>query len=217
MRFVPHSDECSGGNGGTSTLPDRSWKGASSGHCGDRTPPGPDRSLCEVVLERARTSGAIESDSQRTPLRAFLPHGLLGSRQVANAVLNVSDNVEFSHSLADVQRSGAAGERRVIEGVRCWGYAGHLTRGGCVKAGIVTGRQQGRSCSFCAPLGSWPARQADERSSSSIETPSGPRRKAMRMPGRMLFGSIVNSAPFALRSATMASMPVTDSPKWSRP
>ena len=59
--------------------------------------------------------------------------------------------------------------------------------------------------------------QTGLRSSSSIEIPSGPRRKAMRTPGRMVLGSIVNSAPLALSPATTSSMPVTVSPKWSSP
>src|SRR5262245_41872586 len=55
--------------------------------------------------------------------------------------------------------------------------------------------------------------QAALRSSSSIDTPSGARRKATRTPGRTVVGSLVNSTPFALSSATTASMPVTVSPK----
>src|SRR5262247_4344141 len=55
------------------------------------------------------------------------------------------------------------------------------------------------------------------RSSSSIETPSGARMKQTRTPGRTVVGSRVNSTPLALSSAAIASMPLTDSPKWSRP
>src|SRR6516162_9030193 len=55
------------------------------------------------------------------------------------------------------------------------------------------------------------------RSSSSIDTPSGARKKATRTPGRTVVGSRVNSAPLALSSATTASMPLTVSPKWSSP
>src|SRR5262249_51102072 len=55
------------------------------------------------------------------------------------------------------------------------------------------------------------------RSSSSIDTPSGARRKATRTPGRTVVGSRVNSTPLALSSATIASMPLTVSPKWSSP
>ena len=40
----------------------------------------------------------------------------------------------------------------------------------------------------------------------------GPRRKAMRTPGRIVFGSTVNSARFCLSSATTASLPSTRSP-----
>ena len=47
------------------------------------------------------------------------------------------------------------------------------------------------------------------RSSSSIEMPCGPRRKQILMPGRGVCGSLVNSTPFFLRSAAMASMPET--------
>ena len=52
-----------------------------------------------------------------------------------------------------------------------------------------------------------------KRSSSSIDTPSGPVRKAMRMPGRTDSGSRVKTAPLALRSAHTASMFLTDRPK----
>ena len=63
-----------------------------------------------------------------------------------------------------------------------------------------------------------PARNHDAwRSSSSIETPSGARMKQTRRPGRTVVGSLVNSTPLALRSAAMASMPLTARPKWSRP
>ncbi len=55
------------------------------------------------------------------------------------------------------------------------------------------------------------------RSSSSMEMPCGPRRKQILIPGRGMVGSVVNSTPFFFRSATMASMPVTARPKWSRP
>ena len=55
------------------------------------------------------------------------------------------------------------------------------------------------------------------RSSSSMEMPCGPRRKQILMPGRGIVGSMVNSTPFFLRSAAMASMPETARPKWSRP
>ena len=48
---------------------------------------------------------------------------------------------------------------------------------------------------------------------SSIHTPSGPRMKHTRTPGRMVVGSRVNSTPLAFRSAAIASMPVTASPK----
>ena len=51
------------------------------------------------------------------------------------------------------------------------------------------------------------------RSSNSIEMPSGPRMKHTRTPGRTVVGSRVNSTPLALRSAAMASMPLTVSPK----
>src|SRR5262245_1014121 len=61
------------------------------------------------------------------------------------------------------------------------------------------------------------APQVALRSSSSIDTPSGARRKATRTPGRTVVGSRVNSTPLALSSATMASMPLTRRPKWSRP
>jgi hypothetical protein len=40
------------------------------------------------------------------------------------------------------------------------------------------------------------------RSSNSIATFSGPRRKQMRMPGRIAVGSMVKSAPLAFNSAT---------------
>ncbi len=53
------------------------------------------------------------------------------------------------------------------------------------------------------------AAQAAPRSSSSIDTPSGPRMKQTRVPGRTVVGSRVNSTPLALRSAAIASMPVT--------
>jgi hypothetical protein len=62
-------------------------------------------------------------------------------------------------------------------------------------------------------------RQRDEphylipRSSTSIDTPSGPRTKQILMPGRGELSSMVNSAPFALRSATTLSMSFTRSPK----
>ena len=55
------------------------------------------------------------------------------------------------------------------------------------------------------------------RSSTSIDTPSGPRTKQILMPGRGEFSSMVNSAPLALRSATTLSMFVTRRPKWSSP
>src|SRR4051794_19054339 len=51
------------------------------------------------------------------------------------------------------------------------------------------------------------------RSSTSIDTPSGPRIKQILMPGRGELSSMVNSAPFALRSATTLSMSFTRSPK----
>ena len=51
------------------------------------------------------------------------------------------------------------------------------------------------------------------RSSTSIETPSGPRMKQILMPGRGELSSMVNSAPLALRSATTLSMSFTRSPK----
>ena len=51
------------------------------------------------------------------------------------------------------------------------------------------------------------------RSSSSIDTPSGARMKQTRTPGRTVVGSRVNSTPLALRSAAMASIPLTESPK----
>ena len=51
------------------------------------------------------------------------------------------------------------------------------------------------------------------RSSSSIEMPCGPRMKQMRMPGRMVVGSFVNSTPLALISAATASMSFTVNPK----
>src|SRR5436190_23144292 len=55
------------------------------------------------------------------------------------------------------------------------------------------------------------------RSSTSMETPSGPRTKQILMPGRGELSSMVNSAPFAFRSATTLSMFVTRRPKWSSP
>ncbi len=61
------------------------------------------------------------------------------------------------------------------------------------------------------------ARHASLRSTSSIDAPSGPRRKQMRTPGRLSVGSIVNSAPLALSSATRLSRSSTRRPKWSRP
>jgi substrate-binding family protein len=51
------------------------------------------------------------------------------------------------------------------------------------------------------------------RSSNSIDTPSGARIKQTRTPGRTVVGSRVNSTPLAFRSAAIASMPLTDSPK----
>src|SRR5579885_208202 len=51
------------------------------------------------------------------------------------------------------------------------------------------------------------------RSSNSMETPCGPRKKQILMPGRGLCGSLVNSTPLALSSAAMVSMPDTASPK----
>src|SRR5262249_8921937 len=39
------------------------------------------------------------------------------------------------------------------------------------------------------------------RSNSSIDTPSGPVTKAMRVPGRIVSGSLLNAAPFDLSSA----------------
>src|SRR3954471_22394678 len=66
-------------------------------------------------------------------------------------------------------------------------------------------------------LGAGRRPQAALRSSSSIETPCGARRKATRTPGRTVVGSRLNSAPLALSSATTASMPLTSSPKWSSP
>jgi hypothetical protein len=55
------------------------------------------------------------------------------------------------------------------------------------------------------------------RSSNSICTFCGPRRKAMRTPGRIVLGSTVNSAPLCFSSATTASMPSTRSPICSSP
>ena len=52
---------------------------------------------------------------------------------------------------------------------------------------------------------------------SSIDTFCGAVRKAMRTPGRMVFGSIVKATPFAFSSATARSISVTVSPKWSSP
>jgi hypothetical protein len=60
-------------------------------------------------------------------------------------------------------------------------------------------------------------RQAALRSSNSIWTFCGPRRKAMRTPGRIVFGSTVNSAPFCFSSSTTLSMPSTRSPICSSP
>jgi hypothetical protein len=51
------------------------------------------------------------------------------------------------------------------------------------------------------------------RSKSSIETPSGPRIKQIRTPGRTVVGSRVNSTPFFFNSAATASMPLTARPK----
>ena len=51
------------------------------------------------------------------------------------------------------------------------------------------------------------------RSNSSIETPSGPRIKQIRTPGRTVVGSRVNSTPFFFSSAATASMPLTVRPK----
>ena len=45
------------------------------------------------------------------------------------------------------------------------------------------------------------------------ETPWGARRNATRVPGRTVCGSRLNSTPLALSSATIASMPLTTSPK----
>ena len=73
-----------------------------------------------------------------------------------------------------------------------------------------TQRQQQRQCKQ-AP------HQAGFRSSTSIETPSGPRTKQMRTPGRACLSSIVNSAPLDLRSATTLSISFTSRPKWSSP
>src|SRR5262245_45160269 len=57
------------------------------------------------------------------------------------------------------------------------------------------------------------AAHAGVRSSSTLDTPSGVRMKQRRTPGRTVVGSLVNSTPLALRSAAMASMPLTVSPK----
>src|SRR6185437_4174995 len=59
--------------------------------------------------------------------------------------------------------------------------------------------------------------QAALRSTSSMLTFCGPRRNAIRTPGRTVVGSIVNSAPLALSSATAASIPLTARPRCSRP
>jgi hypothetical protein len=58
-----------------------------------------------------------------------------------------------------------------------------------------------------------PQTYLSSRSRSSIEMPCGPRRKQMRVPGRMVVTSLVNSTPFAFSSAATASMPLTASPK----
>ena len=58
---------------------------------------------------------------------------------------------------------------------------------------------------------------ATSRSRISISTSCGPRTKAMRTPGRIVFGSTVNSAPFAFNSSHTASMLRTRSPRWSSP
>ena len=66
-------------------------------------------------------SWSVESGSQRTPLRAFLQHGVLVSRQVRNAVPNVSNNAEFSHSLIQKQtlaeQAAAGAQGRTIRSV----------------------------------------------------------------------------------------------------
>lgn len=54
---------------------------------------------------------------------------------------------------------------------------------------------------------------AGVRSRSSMEAPSGPLRKAMRVPGRTVTGPRVKTAPLALRSAQTASISLTSRPK----
>ena len=61
------------------------------------------------------------------------------------------------------------------------------------------------------------ARHAASRSRISISTSCGPRTKAMRTPGRMVFGSTVNSTPLVFNSSQTASMLRTRSPRWSSP
>jgi hypothetical protein len=51
------------------------------------------------------------------------------------------------------------------------------------------------------------------RSRSSMEAPSGPLRKAMRVPGRTVTGPRVKTAPLAFRSAQTASISLTSRPK----
>src|SRR5579863_466644 len=94
---------------------------------------------------------------------------------------------------------------------------------------LVQSRQAGIDCEFFAEAlkqrradrahdlvirhGRYSAGYLALRSRSSIDTPSGARMKQTRTPGRTVVGSRVNSTPLAFRSAAIASIPLTDSPK----
>ena len=81
----------------------------------------------------------------------------------------------------------------------------------------TSGSVAGRAADVPPRIRTGQSGQAALRSSSSIWTFCGPRKKAMRTPGRMVFGSTVNSAPFCFSSVTTASMPSTRSPICSSP
>lgn len=71
-----------------------------------------------------------------------------------------------------------------------------------------------RILALCAAM-QHPALQIDvyPRWINSIDTPCGAVRNAIRTPGRMVFGSIVNGTPLAFSSVTAPSMSSTVSPK----
>ena len=161
---------------------------------------GSDRIVVELVERRVHRM-RDRDDQQRVAVRRCGGRGL-GAEHTAGAAAIVDEHLvpELFGKLVRYQSPdhivAAAGRKRNDQPYRLVGIFSRCWRGK---------RQQQRKCT--------PKFHLMPRSSTSIDTPSGPRMKQILMPGRGEFSSMVNSAPFALRSATTLSMSFTRSPK----